>query len=82
MDEKKETQFRSEREKNGLLTVNEEKYHKIFNNACDMISINLMGDNGNSSNFIDINKAGMERLGYSYEEFLNMTPADIVSPDK
>lgn len=24
----------------------------------------------------------MERLGYSYKEFLNITPADIVTPDK
>ena len=82
MDEKNDKQFDTIKEKNGLLIVSLEKYHKIFNNACDMISINLIGDNGISCNFIDINNVGMERLGYSYEEFLEMTPSDIISPDK
>jgi PAS domain S-box-containing protein len=41
-----------------------------------------MGDDGLSCNFIDINKMGIERLGYTYEEFLEMTPTDIVAPDK
>lgn len=82
MDEKKDKKFRSERGKNELMNSNEDRYHKIFNNACDMISINLIGDKGNSCNFIDINEEGMERLGYSYEEFLDMTPTDIVSADK
>jgi PAS domain S-box-containing protein len=58
----------------------EEKYRKVFNNANDMISLNLMGENGLPGKFIDINKVGIERLGYSYNEFLNMTPADIVAP--
>ena len=64
------------------LKASEEKYREVFKNACDMISINLMRDDGLSSNFIDVNKAGIDRLGYSYEDFLDMTPADIVVPDK
>ena len=60
----------------------EEKYRKVFNNANDMIGLNLMEENGLPGKFIDINKIGIERLGYSHEEFLNMTPADIVAPDK
>ena len=60
----------------------EEKYRKVFNNANDMIGLNLMGKNGLPGKFIDINEIGIERLGYSYEEFLDMTPADIIAPDK
>jgi PAS domain S-box-containing protein len=60
----------------------EEKYRKVFNNANDMISLNLMDENGLPGKFIDINKVGIERLGYSYNEFLNMTPADIVVPNR
>ena len=60
----------------------EEKYRKVFNNANDMIGLNLMEENGLPGKFIDINKIGIERLGYSYEEFMNMTPADIIAPDK
>ena len=60
----------------------EEKYRKVFNNANDMIGLNLMEENGLPGKFIDINKIGIERLGYSYNEFLNMTPADIIAPDK
>ncbi len=60
----------------------EAKYRKVFNNANDMIGLNLMGENGLPGKFIDINKIGIERLGYSYDEFLDMTPADIIAPDK
>jgi PAS domain S-box-containing protein len=60
----------------------EEKYRKVFNNANDMIGLNLIEENGLPGKFIDINKIGIERLGYSYEEFLDMTPADIIVPDQ
>jgi len=64
------------------LKEREEKYRKVFNNANDMISLNLMKDNGLPGNFIDINKVGVERLGYTRDEFLNMTPSDIVVQNK
>jgi PAS domain S-box-containing protein len=60
----------------------EEKYRKVFNNANDMVGLNLIQENGLPGKFIDINKIGIERLGYSYNEFLNMTPKDIIAPDK
>ena len=60
---------------------NEEKYHEVFKNANDMISLNLMNDDGLPGKFIDVNQIGLERYGYSYDEFLNMTPKDIVAPE-
>ena len=63
------------------LKENEEKYHEVFKNANDMISLNLMNDDGLPGKFIDVNQIGLERYGYSYDEFLNMTPKDILAPE-
>lgn len=59
-----------------------EKFREILDNANDMIALNEMEENGMPGKFIEINKIGIERLGYSREEFLNMTPQDIVTPEK
>jgi len=64
------------------LKESEEKYREVFNNANDMIALNLMEDNGLPGKFIDVNEIGIERLGYSYDELMNMTPKDIVAPEK
>jgi PAS domain S-box-containing protein len=47
-----------------------------------MISLNLMKENGLPGKFIEVNDVGTERLGYSKDELLNMSPVDIVAPDK
>jgi hypothetical protein len=47
-----------------------------------MISLNLYENEGLPGKFIEVNEIGIDRLGYTYDEFLNMTPADIVAPDK
>jgi len=64
------------------LKESEEKYREVFNNANDMISLNLMKEDGLPGKFIDVNEIGIERLGYSRDEFLNMAPTDMVAPDK
>ena len=64
------------------LKESEEKYREVFNNANDMIALNLMEDNGLPGKFIDVNEIAIERLGYSYDELMNMTPKDIVAPEK
>ncbi|MBI5459018.1 PAS domain S-box protein [Methanobacterium sp.] len=63
------------------LTENEEKFREVFNNANDMISLNLMKEDGLPGNFLEVNQVGQKRLGYTREEFLSMSPADIVAPD-
>jgi PAS domain S-box-containing protein len=73
----------SERKKiEGALKDSEEKYRELFNNANDMITVNTIEENGLPGNFIDVNDVGINRLGYSRDEFLNMTPADIVANNK
>jgi PAS domain S-box-containing protein len=68
--------YRHKKEKK--LKENENKYRKIFNNEFDMIHLNII-KNGIPGKFIDVNNVGIERLGYTYEEFLTMTPTDITA---
>lgn len=62
-----------------LLKESEEKFRLIFQNANDMISLNLMNEDGLPGRFIEINETGIKRLGYTHEEILNMGPWDIVA---
>jgi PAS domain S-box-containing protein len=64
------------------LKESEEKFRELFNNADDMISLNMMKENGLPGRFIEVNEVGTERLGYSKDELLNMSPVDLVAPDK
>ena len=60
------------------LKEREEKYRKVFNNATDMISLNLIEEDDLPGKFIEVNEVGVDRLGYTRDEFLNMKPSDIV----
>ena len=42
-----------------------------------MITLNEIEKNIVPGKFIEVNKIGIERLGYSREEFLNMTPMSL-----
>ena len=64
------------------LAESEEKYRKLFNSANDMISLNILEKNGTPGKFIEINDVGCKRLGYTKDEFLKMTPRDIVDHEK
>jgi len=41
-----------------------------------MISLNEIDSDGMPGNYIEINKVGIERLGYKKEELLNRSPKD------
>ena len=69
------------KESKKLLLESESKFRKLFDNANDMITLNEIEKNIVPGKFIEVNKIGIERLGYSREEFLNMTPIDIVPRD-
>lgn len=64
------------------LKESEEKFRSIFNNANDMISLNVMNENGLPGRFLEVNDVATERLGYTREEFLKMSPRDIVAQEK
>lgn len=63
------------------LQESEEKYRELFNNANDMISLNDMEETM-PGKFIEVNEVGCKRLGYTRDEILNLTPMDIVAPEK
>lgn len=63
------------------LEVSEKKFQDVFNQANDMISLNYV-EKDRPGNFIEVNKAGTKMLGYTREEFLKLTPMDIVAPEK
>ncbi len=62
------------------LKESEEKFREVFNNAYDMISLNLI-EEGIPGKFLEINRVGQEMLGYTREEFLNMSPVDILAQE-
>lgn len=64
------------------LKDSEAKFREVFNKANDMISLNIMNEDKSPGNFIEINDIGVQRLGYTKEELLNMGPRDIVAEDK
>jgi len=56
------------------LQESESRYRTLFDNASDVILIHDMG-----GKFLEVNQVACERLGYSREELLQMTPQDIDS---
>ena len=59
----------------------EEKYRELFNNINDMITLSEIESNGIPGKYIEVNEVGVKRMGYSREEFLNLSPVDIVAPE-
>ncbi len=64
---------------NGLLSEeilkdSEEAYRLLFNNSEDMIFVHEP-----NTNFITVNYAACQRLGYSYEELCSLKPSQIIN---
>ncbi|MCP4690824.1 MAG: PAS domain S-box protein, partial [Desulfobacterales bacterium] len=57
------------------LSESEKRYKTLFDNAGDAIFFHDMG-----RGFLDVNAVACERYGYSREEFLKMSPGDLVAP--
>ncbi|MCG8374883.1 MAG: PAS domain S-box protein, partial [Chlorobiales bacterium] len=64
-------------ERKEALRRSEEKYRALFNNANDAIYLWELNDDGGPGKCLDVNDVACRRMGYSREEFLKMTPADI-----
>ncbi len=63
------------------LKKNEEKFREVFNNANDGISLQSIDENGLPGNFYEVNDVVCERLGYTREELLEMTPKNIINEE-
>jgi PAS domain S-box-containing protein len=66
---------------NKSLVESELKFREIFNNANDMITLAEINENGLPGKFIEVNDTACKQLRFNREEFLKMTPLDIMSKD-
>jgi PAS domain S-box-containing protein len=57
-----------------------EKYHMLFNSGNDAVFVHNVGKDGFPGKFIEVNDIACKLYGYSREEFMDMTPADINDP--
>ena len=64
------------------LKESEQKFSELFNKANDMITLTGLEESGLPGKFIEVNDVASQRLGYSREELLNMTPKDIIAPER
>ncbi len=62
------------------LRESEHKYKMLFNNANDAVFVTQLSEDKTYGDFIEVNDIACNRLGYSKEEFLNLSPSAIVSP--
>ena len=60
------------------LSESEEKFRELFNRANDTITLGELTEDGMPGKFIEVNDAAVQKLGYSRDELLNMTPLDII----
>ncbi len=58
------------------LRKSEEKFRSLFDRVSDSIFIHDMG-----GQFLEVSRSVCEKLGYSREELLQMTPMDVSSPE-
>jgi two-component system, cell cycle sensor histidine kinase and response regulator CckA len=63
------------------LRENEERYRHMFNISNDAVFVHLGPSGGMPGRFIEVNDAACERLGYTHEELLQMSPPDIDAPE-
>lgn len=70
---------RLEREK--ALRESEERFHLLFDSANDAILVQRMEVDLKPGKFIEANRVASQILGYSRQEFLEMTPGDLEDPD-
>ncbi|MGC9436182.1 MAG: PAS domain-containing protein [Methanomicrobiales archaeon] len=63
------------------LQKKEKKYRQLFNNAADSIFLYGVHEDGTPGRFLEVNDTACKNLGYTRDELLRMTVADIDSPE-
>jgi PAS domain S-box-containing protein len=63
------------------LHQSEQTVHMLFQSVNDTLLVSELDDQGMPGNFVLVNDTACQRLGYSREELLARTPADISSED-
>ena len=62
------------------LTENEKKFRMLFNNANDAVFVTQLTEGKTYGDFIEVNEIACNKLGYTKEEFLKLSPSAIVYP--
>lgn len=71
----------TERKKAELeLSDSERKFRMLFKNANDAVFVTQLSKEKTYGDFIEVNEVACERLGYSKDEFLKLSPSAIISP--
>jgi PAS domain S-box-containing protein len=60
------------------LKESEERYHRLFNKGNDAVLVYQLTSEGEVDRFIEANDNATQRLGYTREELLGLTPLDII----
>jgi PAS domain S-box-containing protein len=63
------------------LKEKEERYRLLFNSGNDAIMVHHPIVEGMPDNFLEVNDIACQRFGYSREELLRLSPADIDDPE-
>lgn len=63
------------------LRAREERYRLVFQDASDGLFLFPLGEGNVAGTFADVNDAACRMLGYSREDLLRRTPADLQPPD-
>lgn len=68
---------RAGRDTEESLLESEARFRALFENSNDAVFLNTLGPGGLPDKFIEVNRVACERLGYSRDELLGLTPMDI-----
>lgn len=63
------------------LKASEARYRQLYQAITDALLIHEVFPDGSFGNFIEVNDVAAERLGYTREELLRLSPADIDASD-
>ncbi len=63
------------------LRTSEEHFRTLYDAIADALVVHELRNDGPPGRFLEVNRVACERLGYTREEMLRMTPLDIDAPD-
>ncbi len=59
------------------LRQSEENFRRLFESINDAVFVHLLEEDGSQGRFIEVNEVACQRLGYSRQEILQLSPTDI-----
>jgi PAS domain S-box-containing protein len=64
-----------------LLRASELRFRQLFNAGSDAIFVAEVLPGGRPGNFVEVNEIACQRLGYTREELMRMSPDDVDAPE-